>query len=422
MEKEAIVNAPVILFMGTFPPRECGIATFTRDLTDAVDKRFSPIIETKILAINDNENIYNYSPKIMFQIVDNDMADYIEKAKKINDTPEIKFVSIQHEFGLFGGEFGDNLLAFLELLEKPTVVTFHSVIPNPDERMIKVVREIADRVNGIVVMTKSGVKLLQKKYNVNTPIYIIPHGIPSTSFEPQLKEKTVLGYQDNIILSSFGLMSRNKGYEHVIDALPEVVKRFPNVLYLIIGETHPRVREEEGEAYRTWLKERAKKNGVQKNVRFYNKYITQEEIIQYLKASNIYISPSLTKGQITSGTLVNAMGVGRAVVSTRFLHAKDIINQKRGRLVGFKKPEEFSNAIIELLSDKEKMKEIEKNAYQYTRQMTWKNVAIEYGKLFNKIINIPKAYLEKLPEKEPMPAIANPMQKVSAPIQITQNI
>ena len=233
MEKEAAINAPVILFMGTFPPRECGIATFTKDLTDAVDKRFSPIIETKILAINDNENIYNYSPKIMFQIVDNDMADYIEKAKKINNTPEIKFISVQHEFGLFGGEFGDNLLAFLELLQKPTVITFHSILPNPDERMIKVVREIAGRVQGIVVMTKSGVKLLQRRYNVKTPIKIIPHGIPSTSFEPQLKEKTVLGYQDKIILSSFGLMSRNKGYEYVIDALPEVVKRFPNLLYLI---------------------------------------------------------------------------------------------------------------------------------------------------------------------------------------------
>ena len=410
MKKEEVVSAPIILFMGTFPPRECGIATFTRDLTDAIDKRFSPIIETKILAINDNENIYNYPQRVMFQINDNDMADYIEKAKKINSHPGIKFVSIQHEFGLFGGEFGDNLLAFLELLRKPTAITFHSILPNPDERMMKVVREIAERVQRIIVMTKTGVKLLQNKYNVKTPISIIPHGIPRVSFEPQLKEKTILGYQDKIILSSYGLMSPNKGYEYVIDALQEIVKQFPNLIYLIIGETHPRVREEEGEAYRTWLKCRAKKRGLQKHVKFYNKYITQEEIIQYLKATNIYISSSLTRGQITSGTLVNAMGVGRAVIATRFLHAKDIINKKRGRLVKFRKPEEFSNTITELLSDKAKLKEIERNAYQYTRHMTWENVAIEYGKLFNEITNIPQTYLEKLPEKEAIQVISNPIQ------------
>jgi glycosyltransferase involved in cell wall biosynthesis len=416
MKKGDVVDPPTILFMGTYPPRECGIATFTRDLMDSIDKRFSPIIETKVLAINDNDNIYNYSPKVMFRISDNDIADYIDTAKKINSAPEIKFVSIQHEFGIFGGEFGDNLLAFLELLEKPTIVTFHSVLPRPDERMVKVVREIAERVHGIIVMTKSGVSILQKRYGVTTPISVIPHGIPHISFEPQLKQKTVLGYEDKIILSSFGLMSPNKGYEYVIDALPEVVRNFPNLVYFIVGETHPRVREEDGEVYRNWLKKKAKSVGVQKNVKFYNKYITQDEIIQYLKATDIYISPSLTRGQITSGTLVNAMGCGRAVVSTRFLHAKDIINPKRGRLVKFKKPVEFSVAISELLSDKEKLKNIEKNAYQYTRQMTWENVAISYGKLFNEIINIPNHYLENLPEKEVIPIQAL-SPKISLDIQ-----
>jgi len=400
MEKRDDSIVPTILFMSTYPQRECGIATFTRDLTNAIDKRFSPIIKTRILAINDDDNIYNYPEKVSFQISDNDMEDYLQTAKKINNSPEIKFVSVQHEFGLFGGEFGDHLLAFLELLEKPSVVTFHSILPNPDERMVKVVKSIADRVQGIIVMTKTGVKLLQKRYGIKKSIRVIPHGIPQVSFEPQLKEKTILGYQDKIILSSFGLMSPNKGYEYVIDALPEVIKQFPNLIYLIIGETHPRVREENGESYRSWLKQRAKSRGVQKYVKFYNKYITPEEVVQYLKATNIYISPSLTRGQITSGTLVNAMGCGRAVVSTRFLHAKDIISPKRGRLVKFKKPEEFSNAIISLLSDNAGLKEIEKNVYQYTRNMTWENVAIEYGKLFNEVVDIPKAYLETLSLKK----------------------
>jgi len=400
MEEENVSNIPTILFMSTYPQRECGIATFTRDLTNAIDKRFSPIIKTRILAINDDDNIYNYPEKVCFQISDNDMEDYIQTAKKINNSHEIKFVSIQHEFGIFGGEFGDHLLTFLELLEKPTIVTFHSLLPNPDERMIKVVKSIADRVQGIVVMTKTGVKLLQKKYGIGASIKVIPHGIPSVQYEPQLKQKIILGLQDNIVLSSYGLVSPNKGYEYVIDSLPQMIEKFPNLVYIIVGETHPRIREEEGEAYRNFLKARIKGLGIQKHVKFYNKYVTMGEINQYLKATDVYISPSLTRGQITSGTLVNAMGIGRAVVSTRFLHAKDIITPKRGRLVRFKKPQEFADSVIGLLSDKVLMKEIEKNAYQYTRCMTWHNVAIEYGKLFNEVIDIPKAYLETLSLKK----------------------
>ena len=240
-----------ILFMGSYPPRECGIATFTKDLTSSIDKRFSPKIKTKILAVNKNgSNIYNYPKKVIFQISDNDIKDYIEMAKKINISRDIKLVCIQHEFGIFGGEYGDYLLTFLEIIEKPVIITFHSIVPNPNERLKKVVGAIAEKVGLIVVMTKKGIDILRKDYNLQTPIKIIPHGIPNVSFEEQIKEKKNMGFGDRIILSSFGLMNRGKGYEYVIEALPEIIKEYPKLLYLIVGETHPVIRKKEGEEYR----------------------------------------------------------------------------------------------------------------------------------------------------------------------------
>ncbi len=308
-----------VLFMGTYPPRECGIATFTKDLTDAIDRRFYPKMKTKILAINRNgTNIYNYPKKVLFQISDNDINDYIEAAKRINRTPNIKLVSIQHEFGIFGGEYGDHLLAFLEVLEKPVVITFHSVLPTPNERLKKVTKALAERVSSIVVMTRTGVEILRKYYDITTPIRVIPHGIPTVKFEDQKREKKNLGLNDRTILSSFGLMGSGKGYEYVIESLPKVIEDNPDVLYLIVGETHPNVRKTEGERYRNFLESRVKELNLQENVKFYNKYLTLDEILKYLKASDVYISSGLDPNQITSGTLSYAMGCGRAVISTPF--------------------------------------------------------------------------------------------------------
>jgi len=246
MEKEDSKQS--ILFLGTFPPRECGIATFTSDLTNSIDKRISHQATYKIAAMNSNGvNIYNYSDKVIHEISDTDINDYIETAKKINSSHDIKLVCIQHEFGIFGGEWGDYILPFLELLEKPVIVTFHSILPKPNEKLRKVVRSISEKVKGIVVMTEKGVRILREVYSIETPIYLIPHGIPTTNFESQEREKTKLGLEGKIVLSSFGMVSPGKGYETVIEALPEAIKRFPNLLYLIIGETHPVIRKEEGE-------------------------------------------------------------------------------------------------------------------------------------------------------------------------------
>ncbi len=397
MQKEVDDNC--ILFVSTYPPRECGIATFTKDLSDAIEKKFSPFLKSKILAMNNNGvNIYNYPKKVVYQLSDTSREDYVRIAERINDDDSIKIVSIQHEFGIFGGEYGEYIIDFLETLKKPSLLTFHSILPNPDRGRVKVVRKICSNVSEVVVMTPKGMDILKKQYKIDTPIKVIPHGIPQVAYESQDNLKKQLGYEGKILLSSFGMINRGKGYEYVIDSLPEVVKKFPNLIYLIVGATHPVVRKHEGEKYRNFLDKKIKKLGLQDNVKFYNKYVTLKEIIQYVKASDIYISSVLTPEQITSGTLVYAMGCGRAVVSTPFLHARDVINPDRGILLpDFRNPSSFKNAILDILDNKLRLKDMEQTTYEFTRHMTWPNVALSYGDEIKKYMSIPDTYFEELP-------------------------
>jgi glycosyltransferase involved in cell wall biosynthesis len=393
-------NDTDVAFVTTFPPRECGIATFTKDLVGAIDQRLPKDVKTGIVAMNNNGvNIYNYPQEVIYQISDTDMNDYIEAAKKINDSSRIKMVNIQHEFGLFEGEWGDYILAFLEIVKKPVVITFHSVLPGPDSKLKKVVKAISEKVRDIVVMTNIAIEILRKDYGVDTPIHLIPHGIPTVSFESQDEEKANLGYEGKIILSSFGMISPGKGYESVIESLPRVVEKYPNLVYLIVGETHPNVRKENGEEYRNSLIKLIKKLGLEKHVKFYNKYLTLEEIIQYLKATDIYVSSGTNPNQITSGTLSYAMGCGRAVISTAFLHARDALSNGRGILVGFdNNAGEFEQAILKLLDNPELRKKMETEAYYYTRPMTWPNVAMHYCDLFDNYVDLKSKQFESLPD------------------------
>tara|TARA_Y100000310_G_scaffold345268_1_gene463254 strand:- start:11289 stop:13520 length:2232 start_codon:yes stop_codon:yes gene_type:complete len=387
-----------ILYMGTFPPRECGIATFTRDLTRAIDKKFAPSIKSKILAMNnDVTNIYNYSEDVLYQINDPDIQEYMDVAKKINQNDMIKLVNIQHEFGIFGGQYGSYLIPFLEILKKPVVVTFHTVLPNPDERLKKVVKSISDQSECLIVMSPKAIDILRNDYGVSKDIVIIPHGIPHVEYSSSSKSKLKMGFDDQIILSSFGMMNSGKGYEYVIEALPSVVEKYPHILYLIVGETHPVVRKKFGEGYRTMLEDKVKRLGLQRNVKFYNKYLKLNEIIKYLEATDIYVSSNMGPNQIVSGTLSYAMGCGRAVISTPYIYAQDFVNSKRGLLVEFKKPESFSEAILKLLDDESLRNELSKNSYNFTRHMTWSNVALSYDKVFKKYISQYKRLHKELP-------------------------
>ncbi|MFX1575393.1 MAG: glycosyltransferase [Promethearchaeota archaeon] len=376
-----------ILYMATYPPRKCGIATFTKDLRTAMDKKFSPFIKSKILVMNNNnDNNYENIKDVLFDIADNDISAYKKAAKRVNEINSIKLINIQHEFGIFGGEYGNYLIKFLEIVKKPVVISFHTVIPNPEDKLKKIVRKLAKKSSYLVVMTNKGIEILRKDYDIKKEIFVIPHGTPTVSFDDSIKEKTVIGIDDKIVLSSFGLINSGKGYEYVIESLTEVVKKYSNILYLIIGKTHPKVRKKEGEKYRNFLEEKVKEFDLEKNVEFYNRYMTLEEIVKFLLATDIYISSNLNPNQIVSGTLAYAISCGRAIISTPFIYAKDIITPERGLLVKFRDPNSYTNALIKILSNPLLREEMERNNYSFSRCMTWPNVAISYYNVFKRVI------------------------------------
>lgn len=380
-----------ILYFSTYPPRECGIATFTRDLTKAMDKKFNPSLKSEILAVNDNgSSIYNYGKNVGMQLDEEDIEKYVDIAEKINNDDRIKLVNVQHEFGIFGGDHGEFLIPFLQKLEKPVVVTFHSIVPNPDKKRLRVVQVIAKRSSAIIVMANTAVKILGKVYGVDTSkIYVIHHGVPSVGFlKDNTSIKELLNLKNRIVISTFGLINRGKGIEYVIKALPELVKKYPNLLYLVIGETHPTIRKKEGESYRTELTRLVKDLGLRNNVKFYNKYLNLDEIITYLKATDIYVYSALDINQIVSGTLAYALGAGKAIIATPSLYAKEMLQDERGIVVGLKDYKSMRNALDCILSDNQLKETLEKNAYKFSRNMVWQNVAARHLEVFKKIVHV----------------------------------
>lgn len=392
-------KSPCILYVSSYPPRECGIATFTKDLTAAIDKELNPAIKSKILAINANgTSIYNYPKKVILQINETDMEDYLNRANEINKMSHIKLVNIQHEYGLYDGEWGSYLLPFLELLNKPIITTFHTVLPNPDKNMKKITQAIAQKSNGLVVMTKSAAKLLEEVFGVpRKKIFVIPHGVHHIPFPSKSKAKEKLNLAGHTILSTFGMLNRDKGIEYAIEALPEIVAKYPDVLYLVIGATHPVVRREQGEGYRNMLKKLVYKLSLKDHVKFYDKYLSLEELIDYLKATDIYISPTLNPLQAVSGTTSYALSCACPIIATSTQYNKDVLDDGRGILVDFENSEQIRGGLEFMLSDVKRRKEMGKNAYFYSRHMTWQNVAISYFKTFNNYAKIQPRYKDKLP-------------------------
>jgi glycosyltransferase involved in cell wall biosynthesis/rhamnogalacturonyl hydrolase YesR len=388
-----------ICFLSNFPPKECGIATFTQDLITSMNKRFNPKVKSRVIALNEESSMYNYDSRVFMQMNKDYLADYINIANRINRSDKIKIVCIQHEFGIFGGEYGSYIIPFLDTIKKPVVVTFHSVLPSPDNLRKKVVNFIGEKSAAIIVMADAAVDILHNDYGVNkNKIHVIRHGIPDTPLKPAEPYKRKLRLENKIVLSTFGLLSRGKGIEHMIKALPYLVKKYPNILYVIIGETHPVIRKREGEEYRNYLTNLVKKLNLQENVKFYNKYLELDEIIEYLLATDIYVCTNLEKNQIVSGTLSYAMGCGKAVVSTPNLYAEEVLSHDRGVLAEFQNPKSFADGIDKILSDEEWKKRIEQNAYAFGRSMIWSNVASNYLHLFNKVVKLREETTEKYPK------------------------
>src|ERR1700737_2319222 len=290
-----------VLFVGSYPPRECGIATFTEDIRGACDLLIGE--PSDVIAVSDEGRKYEYPACVVSEIRRDDRQSYLAAARLANQH-RADVVNIQHEYGFFGGERGDYLLDFLAELRKPVIITFHTTLPKPDERMRFVTRELCNRSDAVIVLAYAGRRILEEHYNIDPrKIDVILHGVPDVPLRRSYHFKRRLGLGQHTILSSFGLLSRGKGIEYVIDALPKIFSRHPDAVYLLLGETHPDVKKREGEAYRESLWARVEELGLRGRVHFVDHYMHDEEVVDYLQATDIYVSPSLDPNQIVSGTL-----------------------------------------------------------------------------------------------------------------------
>lgn len=388
-----------IVYVSTFPPRECGIATFTQDLINNLDQLYSPSIESKVVAMNVQAiDEYHYPRKVIFQINQSEPNEYIKVARQINRISKIKLVNIQHEFGIFGGNYGDYILKFIEECAKPVVITFHSVLPEPNRELRETISNLITLSKNAVVMTNFSKQILMRDYGApEEKIKIIPHGIHSIIYRSTSRAKSGIGLSNKTILSTFGLLGKDKGIEYIIESLPEVVKKFPDVYYLVIGATHPLVRKQEGELYRNYLAQKVYDLGLVEHVRFYDKYLALNTLLEFLQATDIYICGSLNPNQAVSGTLSYALGAGRPVISTAFAQAKEYITKDTGILVDFKNPETYANALLNLLKNEERRITMGKNAYTKTRNMIWPNVALAYLRNFLNCVPTLNHFKKNLP-------------------------
>lgn len=373
-----------IFFVSTFPPRECGLATFTSDLIQGFEKLYAPFIDMKVIAINESESDHYAYPqqKVVFQISRDEKEDYRTAASFVNQEKS-SLICVQHEFGIFGGLYGAHILEFLRLAQAPKVVVLHTVLPASAAVFHAQVKELERACDLIIVMTDNSKHILIQEYGMKSEnIQVIPHGIPAVAFEPPLSKKNIFSLNGHTTLTTFGLLSRNKGIEYVLRALPAVVERHPNVLYLIVGATHPNVLKREGEKYRKSLIAETNKLGLQRHVRFYNKYFSVKDLLRILKLTDVYIATSLDPNQAVSGTLSYALGTGRPVISTNFSQAREFVTPALGTLVPLQDVPAYSIAILSMLARPERLIRMGEEAYQATRHMVWGNVALAYYEAF----------------------------------------
>jgi glycosyltransferase involved in cell wall biosynthesis len=372
---------PRALFLGSYPPRECGIATFTKDVVASYDRAFG--VSSQVVAIDEpGGEMRRYGPEVIARLSEQDLYSYGAVADIVNRHPA-DLLNVQHEYGLFGGECGEWLVGLLRGLEKPVVVTMHTVLPEPDETMLRVTRELCASASRVVSLSDTGRQLLETVYGIDPDILrVIHHGVPDVPFQNTDAAKASFGIGQRTAISTFGLISRGKGLEYAIEAMREVVKRHPETLYLILGATHPVVRRREGESYRESLQAKVREYGLQYNVQLVDKYLDFDELVGYLTATDIYLTPYLNPAQIVSGTLAYAVGCGKAIVSTPYLYAQELLAHNRGFLCEFRDSTSIARRLNMLLDDPALRRATERRAYRFGRQMTWPHVSVEYGNLF----------------------------------------
>lgn len=372
------MNKPTrIAFIGTSPPRQCGIATFTGDLSHAMSESAAGVSASSI-AITDEEQNYDYQPDVIFEIRESEPEDYLTAARILNEG-RFDAVSLQHEFGIFGGSDGEFILTLLSHLRVPVVTTCHTILADPTPSQHRVLRKVAAYSSRIVVMAERGRVLLMEVYGVAPEkIDVIAHGIPDRPFHDPELAKVELGYAGRPIILTFGLLSPNKGIEVVIDAMPAILEQNPSALYIVLGATHPTLLRKQGDAYRESLRHRAEILGVDHAVEFLNQFVDQQTLLDFIAMCDVYVTPYLDEAQMTSGTLAYSFGMGSAVVSTPYWHAQELLTDARGVLVPFGDASATGEAIAALLGDDERRVAMRHLAYDAGRSMIWSHVAVLY--------------------------------------------
>jgi glycosyltransferase involved in cell wall biosynthesis len=375
-----------VAILGNYLPRQCGIATFTTDLCDALSAEFRGT-ELLALPVNDTEEGYRYPDRVRFELSEGNLSSYRQAADFLNFS-NIDLVCLQHEFGIFGGAAGSHILELLRRLHMPVVTTLHTVLrePNPDQR--EVLNEIAHLSDRMIVMSQNSAEILQEVFHVpGHKIDLIPHGIPDVPFIDPNFYKDCFGTEGKIVMLTFGLLSPNKGIENVIQALPQILSQHTNIVYMVAGVTHPHIRRREGDQYRLYLQTMAKQLGVAANVIFHNKFVNPEELIELIGAADIYITPYKHKEQVVSGTLARALSAGKAIISTPYLHAIELLADGRGLFVPFDDPKAIADRTLELLQNETERHAMRKRAYLHARSMVWNRVAQEYMGSFERVHN-----------------------------------
>ena len=406
--RSAIKNS--VYFVGNYLPRKCGIATFTTDLATSVAKYGH--VKINAVAMNDTVEGYNYPDTVKFEIYQNDQLKYSEAGDFINiANPEI--VNLQHEFGIFGGPSGNYISILLKKLNMPVITTMHTIMKKPDEEYMKSYADLFKYSDRIVVLSKKALQMCKKIYGLGDgEVAYIPHGIPDIPFVDTSFYKDEFHLSGKKIIMTFGLINPGKGIEYVIKALPEIKKRYPNIVYIVLGATHPNIKKISGEEYRLSLKKLAEELNVENNVLFLNRFVSLEDLTKFLMATDIYITPYLHEEQVVSGTLAYALGAGKAIISTPYWYAVELLEGDRGQIVDFRDSDSIARAISEYLGNEVSMNLARKKAYQYGRRMIWKNVAGAYLDLFYDVLKkrnvapiVPKGVKRILKTNYPEPTL-----------------
>jgi glycosyltransferase involved in cell wall biosynthesis len=383
-----------IAFIASYLPRKCGIATFTSDLINTIKRAAGEEFEPQVFAMQSTDELQYHKP-VMLTIRKNVKHDYLSAADYIN-TSDIDAVSVQHEFGLFGGDGGSHLSILLKRVNKPVITTLHTILENPSAEYFGSLTDVCTASDKVIVMNERGIRMLQDIYDVpEQKIELIPHGIPDLPFTHNGHYKRKLGMTGRRTILTFGLLSRNKGIEVMLRALPRIVEADPSVLYIVLGATHPEVLRHEGQSYKFKLDKIVKKLGLQRNVVFHNRFVSDETLFQFLGAADIYVTPYLHREQLTSGTLAFAVGTGKAVVSTPYWAAQELLAQDRGKLVRFGDSEHIAQSIVQILGNNSLFSRMKRRAYEYGRSMTWPKIGQQYWKLLSSQIPSYIHYLDR---------------------------